>query len=148
MSHLADSYTTCFKNSKLLRRERLKSASLNNRHLTLLLAFLGCIRIKCVKNPNGGYHTASQKKEIKKKRKCRNELIRQFTVKSRKMLRARKGKRDQVVGICVSEHSILLFKRVSSFLKQSHRLLELKKHQFNPMQSPAAFVTYFGLLEF
>ena len=71
LKYLADSYmyTTCFKNSKLLRRERLKSASLDNRHLTLLLAFLGCIRINCVKNPNGGYHTVSQKKEILKKKK-------------------------------------------------------------------------------
>ena len=117
LKYLADSYTTCFMNSKLRRRERLKSASLNNRHLTLLLAFLGCIRIKCVKNPNGGYHTASQKKEIKKKRKCRNELIRQFTVKSRKMLRARKGKRDRVVGICVSEHQHLVIQESIEFSK-------------------------------
>ena len=118
LKYLADSYTTCFKNSKLFRREHLKSASLDNIHLTLLLAFLGCIRINCVKNPNGGYHTASQKKEIKKKkRKCRNELIRQFTVKSRKMLRARKGKRDQVVGICVSEHQHLVIQESIEFSK-------------------------------
>ena len=118
LKYLVDSYTTCFKNSKLLRRERLKSASLDNRHLTLLLAFLGCIRINCVKNPNGGYHTASQKKKkLKKKRKCRNELIRQFTVKSRKMLRARKGKRDRVVGICVSEHQHLVIQESIEFSK-------------------------------
>lgn len=117
LKYLADSYTTCFKNSKLLRRERLKSASLKNRQLTLLLAFLGCIRINCVKTQTEVTTQPVKKKKLKKKRKCRNELIRQFTVKSRKMLRARKGKRDRVVGICVSEHQHLVIQESIEFSK-------------------------------
>ena len=116
LKYLADSYTTCFMNSKLRRRERLKSASLDNRHLTLLLAFLGCIRMNCVKTQTK-VTTQPVKRKKFKKRKCRNELIRQFTVKSKKMLRARKGKRDQVVGICVSEHQHLVIQESVEFSK-------------------------------
>ena len=121
LKYLADSYTTCFMNSKLRRRERLKSASLDNRHLTLLLAFLGCIRMNCVKTQTKVTTQPVKKRNYKKrnykKRNCRNELIRQFTVKSRKMLRVRKGKRDQVVGICVSEHQHLVIQESIEFSK-------------------------------
>lgn len=59
LKYFVDSYIICFKNLKLFCRECLKFVLLDNRYLIFLLVFLGCIRINCVKNLNGGYYIVS-----------------------------------------------------------------------------------------
>ena len=105
-----------FHELEITPQRALKVCIIGRQTLDPFTGFFRMHQDKLRQNPNESYHTASQKKKLKK-RNCRNELIRQFTVKSRKMLRARKGKRDQVVGICVSERQHLVIQESIEFSK-------------------------------